>query len=68
MAKYGTINVGDVVKYSNRAKKEIRSAIENKLRYHIVSSVENDGQWTGFEEGSGCDTAWLVVVARVAKI
>lgn len=69
MAKEGTINVGDVVKYTNKAKKHLGNAlIEEGKRYHIVKSIEHSGTMLNFEDETSCDTYWVTVVARVAKI
>jgi hypothetical protein len=69
MAKEGTVYIGDVVKYTDKAKKHLGNAVkEDAKHYHIVKSVEHNGQMLNFEDGSCCDTYWVKVVARAAKI
>lgn len=61
--EYGKIKVGDVVKFNAKAKKGIKSAIDE--REHIVEKVDtySDGtEHVDFEDGSGADVYWLTRV------
>lgn len=74
--EYGILKVGDTVKYSDEAKKELNKFSDNKL--HLVTKIKvSDGlddvdpdydntgdEWAELDYDSGADVYWLELVKR----
>lgn len=55
--EYGKIKIGDTVKFTDEAKREISHAVDSKE--HVVSSFMMDNKLVMFKDGTGSDVYWL---------
>lgn len=59
--KYGILKVGDKVKYSDEAKKEMPLLFKDITKHKIktIKWISKNGENCDFECGDSCDVYWL---------
>jgi hypothetical protein len=60
--QYGILKVGDTVKYTDEAKRELSSCTDNKE--HVVTVIDCNGQHAEGDDWSGADIFWLEIVEK----